>query len=84
MKKQIASIVVCLATFIAFSPAYGDDARAQQIASIRAQIAKEEAKKQERPKGITKQKLIDTQNEKIRLLQIELWKLGVTGASLSR
>ncbi len=60
------------------------DPRQAQITAIRTQITKEEAAKAKVPKNVTKQGHINAQNEKIRLLQLELGKLGVAGASLER
>ena len=56
------------------------------MAEIRAQISSEEAQKDKRfkPNQITFQKHLDIQNEKIRLLQLELGKLGVAGAAIQR
>ena len=60
--------------------------RTQRMAEIRAQISSEEAQKDKRfkPNQITFQKHLDIQNEKIRLLQLELGKLGVAGAAIQR
>lgn len=58
--------------------------RRQRMVDIRAQIASEEAAKQYTPIGLTRQKHLNDQNEKIRLLQLELGRLGVAGASLER
>lgn len=56
--------------------------RTQRIAEIRAEITSAEQYKSviPRPQFITKQKHINIQNEKIRLLQNELFRLGVGGA----
>jgi hypothetical protein len=62
--------------------------RAQRMAEIRAQIAKEEAAKGDVPTlkygASLHQQHLNAQNEKIRLLQVELGKLGVAGAALER
>jgi hypothetical protein len=58
--------------------------RNQRMAEVRAKIAEEEAAKAYKPFNFTRQKHLDTQNEKIRLLQLELGKLGVAGAALER
>ncbi len=60
------------------------EARAQRIAALRTEIAQTEASKLYVPVGITKQKHIDSQNERIRQLQLELGRLGVGGAALER
>jgi hypothetical protein len=64
------------------------DQRAQRMAEIRAQIAREEAAKADVPTikfgASMHQQHLNAQNEKIRLLQLELGKLGVAGAALER
>ena len=62
--------------------------RTQRIAEIRAQIAQEEAAKDNVPTnkyGASRhQQHLNAQNEKIRLLQLELGRIGVAGAALER
>ena len=58
--------------------------RTQRMADIRAQISSEEAAKRDFPRHLTHQRHLNDQNEKIRLLQLELGRLGVSGATLER
>lgn len=62
--------------------------RAQRVAELRAQISAEEAAKADVPTNkygaSAHQRHLNSQNEKIRLLQLELGRLGVAGAALER